>query len=409
MRFEFGFYSSLLLIFFVHTLVYSFLSFRKYFQHGFQASLWLSLFLLLSALYIAPWMLGFAGWYASQPYRDFLFYMPFQHLFLIAPSVYFYVQSLLNPAFRFHRQDFWHFLPALAYIAYSVLMVVYDKWVVGKYYFLLDERDRDFDTWYQFLGFVSMIVYFALSLRYYNSYKRLVVQVVSNAQDVAFVWVRNFLIAFLCLLVAWLALAFFEAFFQSSYTKVWWYFFSYAIICYYIAIEGYANVVQTKVFFKINLLQPQHTLLLLPSQKTLLLEAYQETETIDLQIDTDTATNLEDAYTQWKNEIENLIIQENLYQDAELSLPQLAQKLHINIPLLSKIINKGFGLNFNDFINQYRIKAVITCLQAGKHKTHTLLGIAFECGFNSKTTFNRAFKKQTSLSPQEYIKKNMEK
>jgi AraC-like DNA-binding protein len=395
----------------VHTLVYSVLSFKKYYQHRLQASLWLAVFLLLSALYIAPWMLGFAGWYNNQPYRDFLFYMPFQHLFLIGPSIYFYVQSLLNPAFRFRRQDFWHFLPALAYLLYAGVMVVYDAWIVGKYYFLLDESDRDFDDWYQLLGFVSMIIYFALALRYYTSYKRLVVQVVSNVQDVAFGWVRNFLIAFLCLLVAWLALAFFEAFFQSSYTKVWWYFFSYAIICYYIAIEGYANAVQTKVFFKTNLLKPTHTLLLLPSEAPLLLEAYQatEAETIDLEIETEADTTLQNDYEHWKNDIETLITQEHLYQDAELSLPQLAQKLHINIPLLSKIINKGFGQNFNDFINQYRIKAVIACLLAGKHKTHTLLGIAYECGFNSKTTFNRAFKKHTSLSPQEYIKKNLEK
>jgi AraC-like DNA-binding protein len=382
--------------------VYSVLSFKKYYQNRHQASLWLSVFLLLSALYIAPWMLGFAGWYSHQPYRDIMFYMPFQQLFLIGPSIYFYVQSLLNPAFRFQKKDLWHFLPALAYLLYCGWMAVYDKLIVGKYYFLLDGRDRDFDTWYQALGFVSMIIYFTLSIRFYYSYKQLLVQVLSNGQDLAFVWVRNFLIAFLSLLIAWLGLAFFEIFFNSTYAKVWWYFFSYAIICYYIAIEGYANVVQTKVFFKTNLLSPQHTLLLLPAQKPLYLEAYEEVEVIDLQSD----TFLQDEYEEWKNAIENLILQENLYQDAELSLPQLAKKLHINIALLSRIINKGYGLNFNDFINQYRIKAVMDCLALGKHKKHTLLSIAYECGFNSKTTFNRAFKKYTSLSPQEYIKKN---
>jgi AraC-like DNA-binding protein len=150
-------------------------------------------------------------------------------------------------------------------------------------------------------------------------------------------------------------------------------------------------------------------LLLLPAKTTLLLEMYQEVEAevIDLEIETEADTTPQEDYQQWKNDIETLITKENLYQDAELSLPQLAQKLHINIPLLSKIINKGFGLNFNDFINQYRIKAVIERLSAGKHKIHTLLGIAYECGFNSKTTFNRAFKKHTSLSPQEYIKRNL--
>jgi hypothetical protein len=42
---------------------------------------WLSIFLLLCVLYISPWMLGFAGWYDNQPYRDILFYIPFQQLY----------------------------------------------------------------------------------------------------------------------------------------------------------------------------------------------------------------------------------------------------------------------------------------------------------------------------------------
>jgi AraC-like DNA-binding protein len=64
-------------------------------------------------------------------------------------------------------------------------------------------------------------------------------------------------------------------------------------------------------------------------------------------------------------------------------------------------------MNFNDFVNKKRVHAVIEKLEAGKHTIHTLLGIAFECGFNSKSTFNRAFKRHTMLSPKEYIKKNV--
>ena len=63
-------------------------------------------------------------------------------------------------------------------------------------------------------------------------------------------------------------------------------------------------------------------------------------------------------------------------------------------------------MNFNDFINHYRIEAVKEKLSAGEHNTTTLLGIAYDCGFNSKATFNRAFKKSTTLSPNEYLKKN---
>ena len=61
-------------------------------------------------------------------------------------------------------------------------------------------------------------------------------------------------------------------------------------------------------------------------------------------------------------------------------------------------------MNFNDFINHYRIEAVKEKLNFGEHHKTTLLGIAFDCGFNSKATFNRAFKKSTSLSPKDYLK-----
>ena len=62
-------------------------------------------------------------------------------------------------------------------------------------------------------------------------------------------------------------------------------------------------------------------------------------------------------------------------------------------------------MNFNDFINNYRIEAVKENLKKGEHKKTTLLGIAFDCGFNSKATFNRAFKKSTGLSPKDYLHK----
>jgi len=62
-------------------------------------------------------------------------------------------------------------------------------------------------------------------------------------------------------------------------------------------------------------------------------------------------------------------------------------------------------MNFNDFVNHYRIEAVKKKLEAGEQRNMTLIGIALECGFNSKTTFNRAFKKSTSMSPKDYLKK----
>ena len=70
---------------------------------------------------------------------------------------------------------------------------------------------------------------------------------------------------------------------------------------------------------------------------------------------------------------------------------------------LSMVINKGFGMNFNDWVNKYRLEEIKSLFEKGEHKRQTLLSIAFECGFNSKATFNRAFKKSTGLTPREWL------
>ena len=76
-----------------------------------------------------------------------------------------------------------------------------------------------------------------------------------------------------------------------------------------------------------------------------------------------------------------------------------------NTSELSELINNGIGLNFNDFINHYRVEDVKEKLKNGIHNQKTLLGIALDSGFNSKATFNRAFKKSTSLSPKDFVEK----
>ena len=410
MHFEFGFYSSLLLIFFVHGLVYAILLFRKSIRNESQSEKWLGIFLLLCIMHIAPWMLGFAGWYDTQPYRDFLFYMPFQHLFFIGPVIFFYVQSLLNPSFRFAKKQALHLLPGICYLLYSIVIVVTDKLILHRYYFLADGADRDFDLWYQLTGFVSMFVYFLLTLRYFNLYKKLMMQVISYADMLLFKWVRNFLMAFVIMLLVRLlffACSFVPAFSKFSYTGPWWEYFSFALIFYYIAITGYSNSIQTKVPFKINLLGYKPSLLLTQSynlsQENSLIE---EAEIISIDTKIPAAVKEDELLVaEWKLKILQFIQQGKAYEDPELSLTQVAKQLKTNPTIISKAVNQGFQLNFNDFINFYRIEAVKEKLQAGEQKKQTLLGIAYDCGFNSKATFNRAFKKATGVTPKEWIEK----
>jgi putative ABC transport system permease protein len=90
------------------------------------------------------------------------------------------------------------------------------------------------------------------------------------------------------------------------------------------------------------------------------------------------------------------------YQDPEISLSSLAEKLDRHPHELSRIINIALKKNFNDFINEYRIREITRKMKNPANDRLTLLGIAFDAGFNSKTTFNRAFKQITGMSPAEY-------
>ncbi len=405
MLFEFGFYSSLLLIFFVHGSVYAFLCLRKSWQNGSRSNYWLGIFLFLCVLYIFPWMVGFAGWYDHQPYRDLLFYTPFQHLFFIGPVIFFYVQSLLNPGFRFGRKDWLHLVPGLLYLVYSAVMYITDYWVLEEYYFLADQSDRDFDYWYQFTGFISMLLYFFLCLRYYRLYRRLMVQVTSYADVLVFRWVQRFLIAFFAMLAIWLAFEFLGQYIKGQYIRSWWYYLCFSILLYYIAISGYSNGVVTKVPFVANLLAYKPRLLLPPppdNRQTA--NRIEDISYIELE-QLPTLTEPDALLQTWKEKIGKAVIDNKAYENPELSLTELAQQLQTNPSLLSKMVNRGFAMNFNDFINYQRVQAVITQLEDGRHKLQTLMSIAYDCGFNSKATFNRAFKKATGKSPQEYLKK----
>ncbi|MBS1526823.1 MAG: ABC transporter permease [Bacteroidetes bacterium] len=91
-----------------------------------------------------------------------------------------------------------------------------------------------------------------------------------------------------------------------------------------------------------------------------------------------------------------------LYQDTELTLASLAVKLGIHPHDLSRIINIGLKKNFNDFINEFRVREVTRKMKDPACERFTLIGIAYESGFNSERTFHRVFKKMTGKTPLEY-------
>ena len=111
-----------------------------------------------------------------------------------------------------------------------------------------------------------------------------------------------------------------------------------------------------------------------------------------------------DELPDYLSKINSYLSAQKSFVDPLLSLQRLSKSTKIPERLLSQIINQSSGLNFNDFINRYRIEFARELFQ--KESNKKVLEIAFECGFNSKTTFNAAFKKFTDMTPSEY-KKNI--
>lgn len=378
---EFANKSALLFVFFVHGVVFGVLLLAKGLRTDNRSSVWLSGFTLLCTLYITPFMLGYAGWYSAQPYRDILFYLPLQQVFALPPLLYFYVRSLLDRSFRFSATDALHFVPAAGYLLYSVVVFVTDKLVLGEYFFYASQRDKDLLPWYQAAGLVSMVAYLLACLRLYQRYARATFEVLSFADTVLFRWIQRFLVAFL-LLIALRVLFFVLNPEWDEFGRKFWYYFCFSVLFYYISVSGYLNSVQTLVSL-------EHVFRPAAQPHAPLPEA--EPDLADL--------------PEQKNRIEALMRHERLFENPTLTLNDVAERMALPPKKVSQVVNVGFKMNFNDFVNGYRSEAVIEKLRLGEHSLQTLLGIALDCGFNSKSTFNRAFKKYTQLSPKEYLAK----
>ena len=99
---------------------------------------------------------------------------------------------------------------------------------------------------------------------------------------------------------------------------------------------------------------------------------------------------------------------EKPYLNENLTLKELANKLETSPNNLSQIINEKLNKNFYEFINEYRINKVKSMLADPKYSHYSMLGVAFECGFNSKSTFNSVFKQFTGKTPTEFKKSDFD-
>jgi AraC-like DNA-binding protein len=334
-----------------------------------KADLWLAtLLLVLCSALITPFI-GFANVYDLN---QWLTYFPFSISFSYGVLIWFYTLNLTDSNRKFRSKDLLCFLPTIVYLAFR---------------FFLFSRDLDWKSWFykdygrfaeSFIFVVELVwnvTFLYFSGKHFRKYRMWLNENYSDTEKIKFDWLRNFLCIFTFVLVLGGVFDFTNSFiFHLSYIQIFYFELILAVVTYYLAIAGYLR------------------------SKTIELE-FSETKSKAVAEERKTLLSDKDL-EKLKSKLQNMVENDKIYLEPNLTLNDLSRQLGVNSTVLSYTINNGFGKNFNDFINEFRIGEVKEKLK--KADDSTLLGLAFDCGFNSKATFNRAFKKFTGVSPKEF-------
>lgn len=341
---------------------------------------WVMFFL---AMEIQDYTFGFSG--INILWEKFDGFPRYFHL-AFAPTIYFYLKAQINRDFRFKAAHLWHYSFYVVYFMVNFVVFVQGKKSIDAF------RSSELAYWLGWLESIaiwgSYIYYFYQSLRLYKEYRRWVETQFSDTETISFVWIRNFIYLIIAGEVFKLSWSIADwALGDLPFEQDWWWHLFTVVIIAYVGIKGYAQHQPIKLIFKDN-----------------------KVEAIGLSLVGEPAnppahppSGSTNDYSEWKPKIEQLFKEQKLYLEPELSLSDLATKLKTNTSMLSAAINQNFGKNFNDFVNEYRVEEVKRQLKNPANAHLSLLGVAMECGFNSKSTFNRAFKKFTGQSPKEFV------
>lgn len=109
-----------------------------------------------------------------------------------------------------------------------------------------------------------------------------------------------------------------------------------------------------------------------------------------------------DLAAEYLEDLLHYVEKDKPFLDPDLNINDLASATGIPKHYITQVLNENHGRNFFTFINEYRVKEVIERFSDPRFNHYTILAIAFDAGFNSKTTFNSIFRKQTGMTPSEY-------
>lgn len=306
-------------------------------------------------------------------------------LLLNGPLLWGYVSALIRPGFRLTQRSLLHLIPFLLILSGLLQFVSSDVivWVAGSTGALQQQQISVMFLSALFFIAVSVPYYIVWSLRQLNKHQKKITEEFSSLEKVNLTWLQNLVIL---LGVAWICLMviFFIHHVLLLFTDDFCINGLFLTLSLFVIQVGYFGLNQPAIF------------------------------TMQLVFDSAKNGREEVKYTGSslkEEDLQRYLVQLNdhlgwkkPYLNPQLSLSQLAYETDIPAHYLSRIINEHHGQNFFDFINSFRIGEFKRRLSDPAYQNFTLLAIAFDCGFNSKSAFNRFFKKVEGVSPSEYKK-----
>ncbi len=116
-----------------------------------------------------------------------------------------------------------------------------------------------------------------------------------------------------------------------------------------------------------------------------------------------------DSILKIKKQLNQLMNEEKIFKNQKLSVDDVAKELNVPRQKVSEVLNAHMKISFQDFLNEYRVNEFVSNLPLKKYKNYTLLAIAYESGFSSKSTFNTVFKKLKGTTPSKFRKEVLNK
>ncbi|AMJ65730.1 helix-turn-helix domain-containing protein [Hymenobacter sp. PAMC 26628] len=412
MLFNFGAHSSLLLPAVATGLIATGWLLLRALRRRTLADALLALLLLVPTLSIAQQMLGYAGWYdGPKGYATAMLYVPWQLNLFLGPAYYLYFRSLTNQEFRLRPRAWWHLLPGLLQLGLMAGALGYDLlWLSGGRGQHLPQAGTKgpalgaVEALRHYLGYLQYVLLPAYCWRVladYRRYTRYLQDNFSDTERLRFAGLRQLLLVQVLALVLSQLFTLVDWKFGLSDAASWNYFFLRGLLVYWLVAVGLqANYAAATTPLRFGTdpgpaLVPEPTAALSPA---LVAEppgapAAPAAERL--------APELAPELLAWRDKLLALMAEEQPWLEPELTLTEVAKRLRITPGLLSKVINSGCGQNFNDFVNAYRVREAQRLLADPRFAHYSLVGVALESGFNSRSTFNRVFKKVVGQAPSE--------